>query len=479
MQANKLLLTIWLLLIALSAIDRGQNKSAPDPAAVPEITAGVCAFEAKDFTSAEKHFRRALEVAPTEKRTYKLLALSLEMQYKKDDPSPANAAIGRAAIETFAKFLDAYPVERTAVMESAKLYQEIEGSNLDQIVLDERISRDVRAEIYVRMSADASKCGNDLFDKNRQLDTVAGKQTYQFKKPTNQADLTQAETCASRSVELANRALEMSTDKRSALSELGSAYSAMSMVAMWKGNTAEATDLRNKAKASYDRYSAAQKQRDDLEYGSASKPNNDEVTKAQMADSADFLATGKMLRRPSWEQLTDPVHPSYDEIFGPEPPDSKTKSRQVNSTGSVWKLFSSPADGFSAMFPGSVRQDAGLAANTYTSGSYMVMVMPRPLEVPTGINENAVLAMSAWGAADSTCNFVRMGGAECDVRSVGPTTVGSHSALLYRLDQVSCNTLPGVLAAVSTNDRIFVIFARVGDENSEDVKRFLQSFKIR
>jgi len=479
MQPKRLLLTACFLTIGFSHGVRSQERPAPDPAALPEIKAGVCAFKASDYVAAEGHFRRALEVAPSEKRTYKLLALSLEMQYKKADSSSANQAIGRRAIEAFTSFLAAYPAERTAVMETAQLYRDIEPTNLEKIVADERIAPDVRAEIYVRMSRDSSKCANDLFDRNRQLVTIAGKKIYQFKKPTDQTDLAQAQACASRSVELANRALEMSTDKRSALSELGSAYGTMSMVASWKDDTAAANDLKSKAKASYDQYNAEQKRRDDLEYGPSSKPDADEVRKEQMADAADFVATGKMVRRPTWEQLTDAVHPSYDEIFGPEPRENTLKTKQVVSTSTAWKLFTTPSDGFSAMFPGSVHRDAGLAANTYTSGNYMVMVMVRPLDQPAGVQEPAVQAMAAWGVAHATCNFVRMGGAECDVRSIGQTNVGGHPGSLYRLDQVSCSTIPGVLAVVSTDDRIFVILTRAGDENSADVKRFLSSVRIK
>jgi len=474
MRWNRFVCTVGLVLIGSAGLVRGQDQPAVAPGALPEIRAGVCAFKAKDYPSAESHFQKALSTAPNEKRTYKLLALSQEMQYRKGDPSPANQAIGRRAIAAFARFLDAYPVERTAVMESAVLYKNIDAANLDQIVADEKLPRDVRAEILVLMSSDTSRCANKLFDANRQLVNQNGKETYRFKEPINRVDLDRANVCATRSVELANRALDLSTDKRSSLSELGSAYGALYMVADWKGDTAAAAGLKNKAKASYDKFSEEEKRLDALKNDSAKPADKDQITKAQMADAAEFVLTGTMVRRPTWEQLTEPVHPSYDEIFGPEPPAPKTSV----SRAPMWKLFTSAEDGFSAMFPGGVIRDRGTGAVTYTSGKYLIAVMPRPSGQAASLDENATLAMTAWGSAQSTCNFVRMGGAECDVRLLGPKTIGGHPALIYRLDQVGCPTSPGVMVTVSTKDLIFVIFTGAGDENNADVKRFLASVKI-
>jgi hypothetical protein len=248
----------------------------------------------------------------------------------------------------------------------------------------------------------------------------------------------------------------------------------MSMVASWKEDPVAGSAFRNKSKESYEKYSAEQKLRDDLEGRPSNRSNDDELTRAQTASAADFVVTGRMVRQPSWDQLSEPVHPSYDEIFGPEPPRPKARPDRE----SAWKLFASTADRFSAMLPGGVIQDHGAGANTYTSGKYSITVMPRPSGQPSGIDETSVLAMAAWGAAHSTCNFVRMGGAECDVRPIGRSILGGHAALLYRLDQISCSTISGVLAVVSTDDRIFVVLTQAGDENSADVKRFLNSFKI-
>ncbi|HYJ90395.1 MAG TPA: hypothetical protein VEV84_03735, partial [Pyrinomonadaceae bacterium] len=350
--------------MSLAAQVYGQERSVTDEAALPEIRAGVCAFKAKEYPSAERHFRKALALAPNEKRTYKLLALSLEMQYRKNDASAANQAIGRQAIDAFAQFLDAYPAERTAVMESAILYKEIDPANLEQIVTDEKVSRDVRAEILVLLSRDQSNCASKLLDTNRELVKQNGKEVYQFKKPIDLSDRARADACAVKSVDLANRALELSTDKRSAFSELGSAYGAMSYVALWKDDTGAATDLKNKAKASYDKYSEEQKRIDAIESDRAKPANEDGVSKAQMADAAELVRTGKMVIQPSWDQLTEPVHPSYDEIFGPEPPAPKTKPVRAP----IWKVFTSQADRFSAMFPGGVIQERGTRARTYTSG---------------------------------------------------------------------------------------------------------------
>jgi hypothetical protein len=86
--------------------------------------------------------------------------------------------------------------------------------------------------------------------------------------------------------------------------------------------------------------------------------------------------------------------------------------------------------------------------------------------------------MAAWGSAHSTCYFAAMGGTECDVRLVGPMTIAGHKALLYRLDQVDCGSKPGILAVISTRDRIFIILIQSGDEKSADVKRFLGSLTV-
>ena len=105
------------------------------------------------------------------------------------------------------------------------------------------------------------------------------------------------------------------------------------------------------------------------------------------------------------------------------------------------------------------------------------MAMERPAGEPVGTPEKAVQAISAWAYASSTCNFVRMGGSECSVRLIGPSTIARQAALIYRFDKIGCTTTPGILAVVSTKDRILIVIAQ-GDENSPGVKRFLASLRI-
>ena len=109
--------------------------------------------------------------------------------------------------------------------------------------------------------------------------------------------------------------------------------------------------------------------------------------------------------------------------------------------------------------------------------SCQILSINRPPGGP--LDERVVLAGAAWALANAVCNFTMMANDTCDIRLAGNINVGGHPGLYYRIKESNCSTVtPGLIQAVSTVDRIYVIHIHGADENDPRANRFLKSFAL-
>ncbi|HEX8116274.1 MAG TPA: hypothetical protein VF521_03315, partial [Pyrinomonadaceae bacterium] len=70
-----------------------------------ELNEGARAYRAGRYAEAEQRFRRALELDPEGKNTRLFIARAAQQQYKPDDPSPENVAVGERAAAAYQEIL--------------------------------------------------------------------------------------------------------------------------------------------------------------------------------------------------------------------------------------------------------------------------------------------------------------------------------------------------------------------------------------
>ena len=91
---RRILGTIFLV-IAAASVAAGQANAE---AARAEINAGASEYREGNFAAAEEHFRRALELDPTQKNTQLFIARAVQQQFKPGDTTPENVAVGERAV---------------------------------------------------------------------------------------------------------------------------------------------------------------------------------------------------------------------------------------------------------------------------------------------------------------------------------------------------------------------------------------------
>src|SRR3954462_7321423 len=74
-----------------------------------ELNEGARAYRDGRFADAEQHFRRALELAPTQKNAPLFIARAVQQQYKPGDETPENVATGERAVAAYQDILNKEP----------------------------------------------------------------------------------------------------------------------------------------------------------------------------------------------------------------------------------------------------------------------------------------------------------------------------------------------------------------------------------
>src|SRR5688500_8474647 len=74
-----------------------------------ELNLGAREYRAGRYAEAERRFRRALELDPSQKNTPLFIARAVQQQYKPGDASPENVAGGEKAVAAYQEILKADP----------------------------------------------------------------------------------------------------------------------------------------------------------------------------------------------------------------------------------------------------------------------------------------------------------------------------------------------------------------------------------
>lgn len=242
-----------LLLLAVLFIAT-PTYSQPAQSAQTEINEGARLYRAGKFDEARQHFENALKLDPTNKNAPSFIARAIHAQYKPGVDSAENITLAREAIAAYQRVFEADPNNDDAYNAVASLYGAINDDEQQRAWIEQRANRadvpvEKRSEAYTVLASKQWDCSFKVTEKseNRQTEEIDGKVVTRFVKPKDAAELTTAQQCVERGMELVEKAIELNADSGSAWSYKANLLKEKVKLAEMQGQTQEKEMLAQQA----------------------------------------------------------------------------------------------------------------------------------------------------------------------------------------------------------------------------------------
>src|SRR5947209_19723852 len=162
-------ISIVALLVALAATSRGcaiVNRVRAKNA----LNEGARAYRDGQFAEAEKKFRTAYELDPSQKNAPLFIARAIQQQYKPGVATPENVAVGERAIAEYQDILNKDPGNEGAYSAIVYLYGQMKNDDKVRAMLTERanltsIPPNKRAEALVILASKQWQCSYDITEQ--------------------------------------------------------------------------------------------------------------------------------------------------------------------------------------------------------------------------------------------------------------------------------------------------------------------------
>ena len=217
------LLTCLIFTIALMAPLQAQTPSETE--VKQELNEAAAAYRKGNFTEAQAHSERALQLDPENKTAMMYVARTIQAQYKLNDFTPENVAKAREAIIAYQRILDRSVFDEEPYKAVAYLLTAI---NEDQLFREWVLQRagnvvladDKRAEAYVVLASKDWDCSFKITELPGVKVTVVNgdKQAVTYQMPKASGEFERAKECANRGLGLANMAITLTPENESAWS---------------------------------------------------------------------------------------------------------------------------------------------------------------------------------------------------------------------------------------------------------------------
>src|ERR1043165_3817460 len=212
------ILGIIFLVIAAASVAAGQAKVE---AARAEINAGGREYREGNFAAAEEHFRRALELDPTQKKTQLFIARAVQQQFKPGDTTPENIAADERAVAAYQEILAKEPENEDAYRATLYLYGQMKNEEKVEEMLTQRagdgsVKPEKRAEALVILASRRWKCSYDITERkeNKIAEAKPDKVIVKYRMPADSSDFYKAQQCATEGLQLAEQAVALDPDNK-------------------------------------------------------------------------------------------------------------------------------------------------------------------------------------------------------------------------------------------------------------------------
>jgi TonB family protein len=219
---RRILSTIFLV-IAAASVAIGQANAE---AARAEINAGAREYREGNFAAAEEHFRRALELDPTQKNTQLFIARAIQQQFKPGDTMPENIAVGERAVAAYQEILAKDPENEDAYRAVVYLYGQLKNEEKVEEMLTQRagdgsVKPEKRAYALAILASRRWKCSYDITERAENKRTVRRRDlvSVHYAMPADAADFRKAQQCVAEGMPLAEQAVALDGDSPVAWSQ--------------------------------------------------------------------------------------------------------------------------------------------------------------------------------------------------------------------------------------------------------------------
>lgn len=164
-----------------------------------DLIEGAKAYKDRNYAEAEKRFRNAMDLDPSQKTARLFLARTLHSVYAADRNQAAKA---EEAMVVYKDVLKDNPADSSSFKAVASILETMgRKDDVKKWLLDRTTGADVpndqKAEAFVSLAAKQNTCANEISDIDPVKKTVQkdGKSTFVFTKPANPADYDKFKAC--------------------------------------------------------------------------------------------------------------------------------------------------------------------------------------------------------------------------------------------------------------------------------------------
>lgn len=254
-----ILLIILSLLVFAPANLRAQEKQSDNPLFIYQVNEGARFYKEQKFLEAEEHFRRALELEPTNQNVRVFLARDLHQQYLTNRHTPENIKKGEEAVELYQKILTENQKDEATNDALASLIGSLKGADALKEYRSERANNEqvkpvYRAKALTFLAGEKYNCVNEVTEAAKDTILENNEAVFVFKKPENLDDFATAKQCADDGLMLIEKVLLLDDTKSSPFSYKASLLIQKSRLAEMDGNTADKDKFKAEAEAPKKRF---------------------------------------------------------------------------------------------------------------------------------------------------------------------------------------------------------------------------------
>ncbi|MFN2596024.1 MAG: tetratricopeptide repeat protein [Pyrinomonadaceae bacterium] len=225
-----------------------------------QLNDGAQAYRNKNFTEAQEHFQKALELNPEQPNARLFIARSIHAQYKPGVEQPQNIDKAREAIKAYQDVLAHDPNNDDAYNAVVYLYRMIKDEKSEHDWLMRRATADSsppekRSQAYTVLASKDWQCSYNVTEQAENKQTVMknDKAVIQYKKPKEQKDYDDALKCVTDGLQLANQAVSLDPNSEQAWSFKTNLLLERVKLAKMDGKDSDAEDYQKQAGAAQQR----------------------------------------------------------------------------------------------------------------------------------------------------------------------------------------------------------------------------------
>jgi tetratricopeptide (TPR) repeat protein len=251
-----------------------------------QLNDGAQAYRARNFTEAQDHFQKALELNPDQPNARLFIARSIHAQYKPGVEQEANVQKAREAIKAYQDVLEHDPNNDDAYNAVVYLFRMIKDEQSERNWLMQRANMesapgDKRSQALTVLASKDWQCSYNVTEQaeNKVAVQKGDKTVVQYKKPKEQRDYDEAMKCVTDGLQLADKAVSLDPNSEQAWSFKTNLLLERVKLAKMDGKDADADNFQKQA-------DAAQQRTTQLNQENKRKKEEDEKAKASKGKNA-------------------------------------------------------------------------------------------------------------------------------------------------------------------------------------------------